>query len=124
MSAVRKSKLRAEALGARIMPGDFQVNCVDIELTRRLLDELHGLASPPLTAITFQQKKLNYERIASEQFETVAKSQHDVSDDGLSRADEPDTDEGRVTQQAGQSRTRLFQFKRVMIERVIFTHQS
>lgn len=124
MSAVHKSKLQVEALGACIMPGDFQVNCVDIELTRRLFDELHGLASPPLTAITFLQKKLIYGRVASEQFETVAKSQHDVSDNGLSSADEPDTAEGRVTQQAGQNRASFFQFKRVMIERVIFTHQS
>ena len=106
------------------MPGDFQVNCVDIELTRRLLDELHALASPALAAITFQQKKLIYERVASERFETVAKSRHHTSDDGLSRADEPDTAEGRVTQQAGQSRTSFFQFKRVIIEPVIFTHQS
>jgi hypothetical protein len=97
MSAVRKSKLRIEALGVRIVPGDFQVNCVDIELTRRMLDELHVLASQPLIGITFEQKKLIHEAVAAEQFKTVAKGSYD----GLPSADKPDTTEGRLAQQAG-----------------------
>ena len=122
MSAVHKSKLRVKALGACIMPGDFQVNSVNLELTRRLLDKLHGLALPTLDRDNFRARKIHPQRRRGRAVRDCSQRSARCIRRRSFRADKPDTAETRLAQQTLQSAARLFQIKRMMIKGVIFTH--
>jgi len=122
MFAVLESKFRIKLLGARVVAGYFQMYGVNLERLRALLDEFYRLASPAVSAMTFEEKEFIDEGIAPQQFQTLTKGKHDVPDDVFSGADEPDAAESRVAQQARQSAARFVTVKRVMIEGVIFLH--
>lgn len=102
---------------------NFQMQDADSDSPSLIFDKRHRASSPAAAAILLTQVELVDEGITAQPLETVAKTEHCISDGRIAVENEPRATEAGILQQRDESGTRLLAIVTVAVESVVRLHE-